>query len=57
MIDGMGALCYDFVRTLSPFRYLLPVGGGSPYPQTKGITENAQSIIINNLMATRIEYR
>lgn len=52
-----GTLCYDFVRTLSPFRYLLPVGGGSPYPQTKGITENAQSIIIKNLMATRIEYR
>lgn len=29
MIDGMGSLCYDLVRTLSPFRYLpLPVGEG-----------------------------
>jgi hypothetical protein len=23
MIDGMGSLCYDVVRTLSPFRYYL----------------------------------
>ena len=29
MIDGMGSLFYDLVRTLSPFRYLLlPVGEG-----------------------------